>query len=73
MVTGHDFYMKLALEAAWQYQGLTYPNPAVGALLLSTEGKILAIGAHKKAGGPHAEVETLKAGFLALSSDTTLV
>jgi len=72
MVIDHAFYMNLALNEAWKYQGLTYPNPAVGALLLDGNGSILSIGAHQKAGGPHAEVHVLKEGFLKLSDDTAL-
>ncbi len=56
MVTGHAFYMQLCLDAAWRYQGLTYPNPAVGALILDKNGKILSIAAHTEAGKPHAEL-----------------
>jgi len=32
------FYMQLALDKAWKYQGLTYPNPAVGAMVVA-DGK----------------------------------
>ncbi|NOR56648.1 MAG: bifunctional diaminohydroxyphosphoribosylaminopyrimidine deaminase/5-amino-6-(5-phosphoribosylamino)uracil reductase RibD [Sulfurovum sp.] len=53
-----EFYMQLALNEAWNYQALTYPNPAVGAVV-TLDGKILAIEAHKKAGSSHAEVLAL--------------
>lgn len=53
-----EFYMQLALNKAWQYQGLTYPNPAVGAVV-HLDGNILAIEAHQKAGTSHAEVLAL--------------
>ena len=72
MVIDHEFYMRLALEEAWHYQGLTYPNPAVGCTILGPGGDILAVEAHKKAGGPHAEVAALKAAFLKLSPDPDL-
>ncbi len=72
MVTDHAFYMQLALDEAWKYQGLTYPNPAVGSLLLDGHGRIVSIGAHQKAGEPHAEVNTLKAAFLTLCQDQKL-
>lgn len=72
MVIDHDFYMKLALEEAWKYQGLTYPNPAVGSLLLDQYGSVVSVEAHKKAGDPHAEVKTLKAAFLKLCTDSEL-
>ena len=54
----NEFYMQLAINKAWEYQGLTYPNPAVGAVVI-LHGKILAIEAHQKAGTSHAEVLAL--------------
>ena len=59
-------YMQLALDKAWEYQGLTYPNPAVGAVV-TLEGKILAIEAHQKAGTSHAEVLALLSAYEILS------
>ncbi|MFA5461725.1 MAG: bifunctional diaminohydroxyphosphoribosylaminopyrimidine deaminase/5-amino-6-(5-phosphoribosylamino)uracil reductase RibD [Sulfurimonas sp.] len=65
--------MRLALNEAWKYQGLTYPNPAVGCTILSKSGEILAVEAHKKAGLPHAEVEALKFAYLSLSNDKKIL
>lgn len=62
-----EFYMQLALDKAWEYQGLTYPNPAVGAVVM-LEGNILAIEAHQKAGTSHAEVLALLSAYETLSS-----
>jgi diaminohydroxyphosphoribosylaminopyrimidine deaminase/5-amino-6-(5-phosphoribosylamino)uracil reductase len=62
----HKFYMQLALNKAWEYQGLTYPNPAVGAVLLC-EGEIVAIEAHQRAGTSHAEVLALLRGYEVLT------
>jgi len=53
-----QIYMELALNEAWKYQLLTYPNPAVGALVLY-RGKIVALEAHQRAGTSHAEVLAL--------------
>ncbi|MFZ2890587.1 bifunctional diaminohydroxyphosphoribosylaminopyrimidine deaminase/5-amino-6-(5-phosphoribosylamino)uracil reductase RibD [Sulfuricurvum sp.] len=64
--------MKLALEAAWEYQLLTFPNPAVGAVCISRDGTILSYGAHKIAGGPHAEVYALRDAYTILSTDNTI-
>jgi diaminohydroxyphosphoribosylaminopyrimidine deaminase/5-amino-6-(5-phosphoribosylamino)uracil reductase len=59
----HDeFYMQLALDEAWKYQLLTYPNPAVGAVVV-LEGKILSVEAHQKAGTSHAEVLALISAY----------
>ncbi len=63
-----EFYMQLALNKAWQYQGLTYPNPAVGAVL-TLDGKILSIEAHQKAGTSHAEVLALLSAYESISGD----
>lgn len=64
--------MKLALEAAWEYQLLTFPNPAVGAACISSDGSILSLGAHKIAGAPHAEVYALRDAYTILSGDSTI-
>jgi len=64
-----EIYMQLALDKAWEYQGLTYPNPAVGAVL-THGGKILAIEAHQKAGSSHAEVLALLSAYEILSSSS---
>jgi len=56
-------YLKLAINEAWKYQFLTYPNPAVGACVVKDD-KVLAVEAHHEAGLPHAEVNALKSAFL---------
>jgi diaminohydroxyphosphoribosylaminopyrimidine deaminase/5-amino-6-(5-phosphoribosylamino)uracil reductase len=49
--------MALALiEASRSQVTLVRPNPRVGAALVSSSG-IIVSGFHKKAGGPHAEIE----------------
>jgi diaminohydroxyphosphoribosylaminopyrimidine deaminase/5-amino-6-(5-phosphoribosylamino)uracil reductase len=58
--------MKLAIDRAWEYQLLTYPNPAVGALVV-LNGKILAVEAHTKAGTSHAEVLALLRAYEEIS------
>lgn len=73
MVTQSDnALMKIAQEAAWAYQGLTFPNPAVGAVLSDDNGNIISVGAHQKAGSPHAEVEVLKHAYMKLTGDDSL-
>jgi len=64
-----EFYMQLALNEAWKYQGLTYPNPAVGAVIVK-DGTILAIEAHKQAGTSHAEVLALLSAYMTLTLKT---
>ena len=59
MLSKDEKFMRIAIKAAANFKGLTYPNPAVGAVIINN-GKILSVGAHKKAGLPHAEVEAIK-------------
>jgi len=66
------YAMNLALDAAWDYQLLTFPNPAVGAACISENGSIISVGAHKMAGGPHAEVYALRDAYTLLSGDTSI-
>lgn len=52
--------MKLALAAGRKGLGRTSPNPAVGAIIVSKNGKdILGRGWHRKSGEPHAEIEAI--------------
>ena len=53
-------FMQLAVEAARQGEGLTRPNPPVGAVLVREE-VVLATGWHAVAGGDHAERACLNA------------
>ena len=73
MVIDADFYMQLALREAWKYQGLTYPNPAVGCTVVGEHGEILAVEAHHRAGGPHAEVNALKTAYYKLTEDAYIL
>ena len=66
-----NFYMKLAIDEAWKYQLLTYPNPAVGCVIVK-DGRLLAIEAHKEVGLPHAEINALKTAFLTQDSNSIL-
>ena len=64
MVTDED-YMREALRAAENARGRTSPNPLVGAVIVR-EGRIIAMGWHREAGTPHAEIHALRmAGELA--------
>ena len=58
-----NFYMRLAIDEAWKHQLLTYPNPAVGCVIVKNQ-RLLAVEAHKEAGMPHAEVNDLKTAYL---------
>lgn len=73
MVIDNNFFMSLALKEAWKYQGLTYPNPAVGCCIVSSTGAILAVEAHQKAGQPHAEVRALQSAYYKLTNDNNIL
>src|ERR1041385_7435431 len=51
--------MRLALRLARRGCGTSSPNPMVGAVLLK-QGVIIGRGWHRRAGGPHAEIEALR-------------
>lgn len=53
-----DRYMALALEQAALGQYSTSPNPCVGCVLVKND-VVLALGHHRRAGGPHAEADAL--------------
>lgn len=48
-------YMKRCLELASKGEGMTYPNPIVGSVIVHS-GRIIGEGYHLRSGGPHAEV-----------------
>lgn len=52
-------FMRLALAQAAKGLGHTSPNPAVGAVVAAGD-RVLAMGHHRKAGGPHAERAVLE-------------
>src|SRR6187431_3652910 len=65
MVTDAD-YMRRALFHARRAEGVTTPNPMVGAVVVSPDGVVVGYGRHPRAGEPHAEVFALNdAGPLA--------
>lgn len=52
-------YMQMALDLAASARGRTNPNPLVGAVIVK-EGRVVGMGAHLKAGEPHAEVHAFR-------------
>jgi len=54
-----EYFMRRALSLAEKGAGKTSPNPLVGAVIVN-DGGIVGEGYHKKAGGPHAEIEALR-------------
>lgn len=52
-------YMRRALELAAMGRGRVSPNPMVGAVVVSPDGRIIGEGWHRRFGGPHAEVNAI--------------
>lgn len=65
-------WMKLALAQARKGEGLTRPNPPVGAALVKN-GRLIADGFHHRAGGPHAEIVALRKAGAAAKGATLYV
>ncbi|MET9413751.1 bifunctional diaminohydroxyphosphoribosylaminopyrimidine deaminase/5-amino-6-(5-phosphoribosylamino)uracil reductase RibD [Streptomyces klenkii] len=57
--------MRRAIALAARALGATSPNPVVGCVILDPQGAVLGEGLHRRAGGPHAEVEALAAASAA--------
>ncbi|MEH6375111.1 bifunctional diaminohydroxyphosphoribosylaminopyrimidine deaminase/5-amino-6-(5-phosphoribosylamino)uracil reductase RibD [Streptomyces sp. KLMMK] len=57
--------MRRAVALAARALGATSPNPVVGCVILGPRGTVLGEGWHRRAGGPHAEVEALAAASAA--------
>lgn len=67
-------FMRQAIVEARKGVGRTRPNPPVGAVVAGADGAVIGRGHHKKAGGPHAEVNAVAAcGDADLSSATLYV
>lgn len=58
-MTNDEFYMDLALKNAQAMKGQTDPNPLVGSVIVN-DNRIVGVGAHLKAGQPHAEIHALQ-------------
>jgi diaminohydroxyphosphoribosylaminopyrimidine deaminase / 5-amino-6-(5-phosphoribosylamino)uracil reductase len=56
--TADQRFMQLALTLGWRGQGRTWPNPAVGAVVVK-DGVIVGRGWTQPGGRPHAEPEAL--------------
>lgn len=55
-----DRWMQQALALAARAVGLSEPNPRVGCVLVSADGRLLGEGHTQEAGGPHAEIMALR-------------
>jgi diaminohydroxyphosphoribosylaminopyrimidine deaminase/5-amino-6-(5-phosphoribosylamino)uracil reductase len=69
--TTDEKWMRHALNLARHAWGQTHPNPLVGAVIVES-GEAVAEGWHRADGGPHAEVEALRALGRAPAKNATL-
>jgi pyrimidine deaminase RibD-like protein len=60
VTTEDERFMQHALDLAALAKGSTYPNPAVGCVIVAA-GSVVGEGFHPRAGEPHAEVYALRA------------
>ena len=51
---------RAAVDEAARFIGATAPNPPVGCAILDTDGHMLGVAAHHRAGAPHAEALALQ-------------
>lgn len=65
-------FMRQALALAEAGWGRVHPNPLVGAVVVR-DGAVVGTGAHREYGGPHAEVEALRAAGEAARGATLYV
>ena len=64
--------MRRALRLAQRGKGRTAPNPMVGAVVMKN-GRVIGEGYHRRLGGPHAEVEALRAAGARARGGTLVV
>ncbi len=73
LTPAEDHALARAIELADRGAGTTLPNPVVGCVLLSPDGKIVGEGFHERAGGPHAEIVALAAAGKSARGSTAVV
>ena len=52
--------IQLALQQACLARGVSSPNPQVGCVLMSSDGRVLGQGHTQQVGGPHAEIMAMR-------------
>src|SRR5688572_26103663 len=52
-------HMRAALSLAARNLGQTWPNPAVGCVIVDADGHVVGRGSTQRGGRPHAETEAL--------------
>jgi len=59
LLSGDERAMAEAIRESLRGIGLSSPNPSVGCVLIK-DGRLIGRGAHRRAGGPHAEVSAIQ-------------
>ena len=57
----HERFIRRCFELALKGQGNVAPNPMVGCVIVNDSSEIISEGFHQQYGGPHAEVNAIKA------------
>ncbi len=65
--------MRVAIDESRRAQGISSPNPPVGAVILAPDGTIVGRGHTQPPGGPHAEVVALADAGAAAAGATAVV
>lgn len=66
-------HLRRAARLAWRGHGGAEPNPMVGCVIVTPEGRVAGEGHHRRCGGPHAEVHALRAAGAAARGATAYV
>ena len=69
----YEAAMRLAVEQAESVKGATYPNPPVGAVILTHDGEVVGVGGTEPTGGAHAEVVALRQAGARAAGGTAVV
>ncbi len=70
---GERAHLAAAVRLAWRFRGHVEPNPCVGCAILDAEGRRVALAAHRRFGGPHAEALALAEAGPAARNGTAIV
>src|SRR3954464_11123579 len=55
-------FMRRGIRLAMNGRGRVEPNPMVGCVIVSADGRVIGEGYHREFGGPHAEPNALAGG-----------